>query len=253
MEECDTEDLAGGNVAAFVLRVGDTVRKPATAASPAIHAFLTYLRDSGVCEVPASLGLDSEGRHVFQFVPGEIGENLPAMSSDELHRLGGIIRRLHDAAAAYSPEAKAVWNVAIPPDRQDIICHHDLAPWNLVRNGEHWVFIDWDGAGPGSRLWDLAYAARAFVPLEAGGEPKLDADRLHALAEGYGLERVERGQLVDLLAPRAQAMVDLLQNGALTGTQPWARLHAEGHTGYWQAAAGYIRSNADAWRKALAP
>jgi hypothetical protein len=40
---------------------------------------------------------------------------------------------------------------------------------------DRWVFIDWDGAGPGSRLWDLAYAAHGFVPLAAGGDPAADA------------------------------------------------------------------------------
>jgi thiamine kinase-like enzyme len=42
--------------------------------------------------------------------------------------------------------------------------------WNLVRDGERSVFIDWDGAGPGSRLWDLGYAAHGFVPLHAAAE-----------------------------------------------------------------------------------
>jgi hypothetical protein len=34
------------------------------------------------------------------------------------------------------------WNVVIPPDRRDLICHHDLAPWKLACNGDRWVFID---------------------------------------------------------------------------------------------------------------
>jgi Ser/Thr protein kinase RdoA (MazF antagonist) len=250
-EERDQERLAGGNVAAFVLRVGDTVRKPVTAASPAIHAFLEHLRKSGVGEVPVSLGVDAEGFHAYEFIDGTVSEQMPPMSAHELHRLGSIIRRIHDAAATFSPTADAVWNVAIVPDREDIVCHHDLAPWNLVRNGERWVFIDWDGAGPGSRLWDLAYAVRAFLPLEAGGDQQADAGRLRAMAEGYGIEGGNGRTLADLLAPRAQAMVDLLCDGARRGIQPWARLHEEGHADYWQAAADYIRANEDIWRGAL--
>ena len=253
MDERDGEHLAGGNVAAFVLRVGDTVRKPATPASPAIHAFLEHLRRSGVLEAPASLGVGADGSHAYEFIPGTLAEQMPRMSEAELRHVGKIIRRLHDAAASFSPPAGALWNVAIVPDREEIICHHDLAPWNLVRDGERWVFIDWDGAGPGSRLWDLAYAVRAFLPLEAGGDPQVDAGRLRAMADGYGLDESQRLALADLLAPRAQAMVDLLCDGARTGTQPWARLHDEGHAVYWQAATDYIRLNGDRWREALDP
>ena len=39
-------------------------------------------------------------------------------------------------------------------------------------------------------------------------------------------------------------MADLLDNGARTGTQPWARLHAEGHGEHWTASADYIERNA---------
>lgn len=247
----DGTDLAGGNVAGFVRRVGDTVCKPATPASPAIHAFLGHLHACSIRTVPASFGLDADGCHVYEFIPGTVAEQMPRMSEQELSRLGTMIRQIHDAAASFSPVTDAVWSVAIPPDRDEIVCHHDLAPWNLVCDGERWVFIDWDGAGPGSRLWDLAYAVRAFLPLEAGGDPQTDAGRLRAMVDGYGLSEAEGLALAGLLAPRAQAMADLLCEGARTGRQPWARLHEEGHAVYWQAAADYLASNERLWRDAL--
>ena len=46
-------------------------------------------------------------------------------------------------------------------------------------------------------------------------------------------------------------MADLLENGARTGVQPWARLHAEGHGEHWTAAADYIERNLGTWRRAL--
>ena len=39
--------LAGGNVGARVVRVGSTVRKPVTAATPAVEALLEYLESVG--------------------------------------------------------------------------------------------------------------------------------------------------------------------------------------------------------------
>ena len=245
--------LTGGNVSAEVVRVGDTVRKPATAATPAIEAFLAHLNAAGFTGAPTTLGRDGQGRHVVEFVPGDLAHELPPMTLPELGRVGWLIRELHDASATFVPPGDAVWDVAIAPDREDLICHHDLAPWNLVRDSasDRWVFIDWDGAGPGSRLWDLAYAAHGFVLLGAGGDPDHDAIRLRALVDGYGLNADDRHALPRLIVDHTRAMYDLLEDGARTGRQPWARLHAEGHAGHWGPAADYIERNIDVFAAAI--
>jgi Ser/Thr protein kinase RdoA (MazF antagonist) len=103
--------------------------------------------------------------------------------------------------------------VVIPPGREDLICHHDLAPWNLVTGADRWVFIDWDGAGPGSRLWDLAYAMKGFVPLTGQGDPSADAPGLRALADGYGLSAGQRRRLPPLIGAHTWGMADLLERG----------------------------------------
>jgi Ser/Thr protein kinase RdoA (MazF antagonist) len=243
--------LAGGNVAVAVVRVGSTVRKPATAATSSVHAVLQHLESIGFSAAPRSFGLDEQGRHVLEFIPGAMANSMPAMTVAELQRVGQIIRDLHDALAEFAPPRGALWQVPIAPDRTELICHHDLAPWNLVRDRDRWVFIDWDGAGPGSRLWDLAYAAKAFVPLSDGNDPTVDAPRLRALVDGYGLDEQRCGQLPRLTAARTRAMYGLLVAGAATGHQPWARLHAEGHADHWGPAAEYINRNLDTWSTAL--
>lgn len=245
------ERLAGGNVSDAVVRIGDTVRKPATAATPAIAAFLAHLDAAGFAGAPRTLGIDEQGRHVVEFVPGEIALAGLPLTLPELGRVGRLIRDLHDASATFVPPADAAWDVAIPPDRAELICHHDLAPWNLVRDGERWVFIDWDGSGPGSRLWDLAYAAHGFIPLGPGGDPAHDAPRLRALVDGYGLDVGQRRALPPLIVAHTRAMSDLLEDGARTGRQPWARLHAEGHADHWGPAAEYIERNLSTFGDAL--
>ena len=162
----------------------------------------------------------------------------------------GRIRELHDASEDFEPPPGARWQVVIGPDRRDLICHHDLAPWNLVLGADRWVFIDWDGAGPGSRLRDLAYAITGFVPLRSDGNPSADAPRIRALGDGYGLDAGQRGQLPPLIAAH-RAMFDLLRDSARTGAQPWARLFAEGHGDYWESAADYIERYLDTWSRAL--
>jgi Ser/Thr protein kinase RdoA (MazF antagonist) len=245
------EELTGGNVAGRVVRVGGTVRKPVTPATPAVEALLVHLERAGFDGAARSLGRDAAGRQVLEYVPGPMGDARPLMTLAELGRVGRLIRRLHDAAADFTPPPGARWDVVIPPDATDLICHHDLAPWNLACGPDRWVFIDWDGAGPGSRLWDLGYAAHGFVPLAPDGDPARDGPRLRALADGYGLDDAQRRRLPALAAAHAQGMADLLRGAALTGAQPWARLNAEGHGDYWAAAARYIAVHHDAWLDAL--
>ncbi|WP_417217106.1 phosphotransferase [Arthrobacter sp.] len=244
--------LEGGNVSVGVVRVAGTVRKRATDATPAVGDLLRHLEAAGFAGAPRFHGVDGRGRQILDYVDGPLADTLAPMSLQELARVGRLIRDLHDATSTYVPAGDAMWSVAIAPDREEIICHHDLAPWNLVCGEAGWVFIDWDGAGPGSRLWDLGYAAHGFVPLRAGGDPGVDGMRLRALVEGYGLAAPDRRQLPWLIERHVRGMHDLLLDGHRTGRQPWARLYAEGHADHWLGAADYIAAHLHLWREALA-
>jgi Ser/Thr protein kinase RdoA (MazF antagonist) len=245
------ERLFGGNVADAVVRVGATVRKPVTEATSSVEAFLEHLFEVGFRGAPRTLGRDEKGRHVLDYVPGTTQEPF-SYTSEELGRVGGVIREFHTAAKSFVPPAGAQWKVVIRPDAEDLICHHDLAPWNLVRGGERWVFIDWDGSGPGSVLWDVAYAAQSFVPLIHGGDPAMDAPRLRCFVDGYGLDRSQREELPGLMVARTRAMFELGERAVITGEQPWARLHVEGHCSrHWRQSADYIERHLEIWRDAL--
>jgi Ser/Thr protein kinase RdoA (MazF antagonist) len=242
------ERLAGGNVADAVVRIGDTVRKPWLPSTPAVHAFMRHLKERGFAAVPEVLGRDDEGRQMLEYVPGT-GE-LPRPDDGDLHRLGGLIRELHDLSASFAPPERPQWTVAIPADGADLICHQDLAPWNLIRDGDRWVFIDWDASAPGTRRWDLAYVAQSFVPMVAGGDPDRDAERLRILVDAYGLDDAGRRALPATLGRRTRAMYDLLR----TSTEaPWTRLWAEGHGDHWGPAADYVEANELSWRRAVSP
>ncbi|WP_353066616.1 phosphotransferase [Tunturibacter psychrotolerans] len=245
------ERLFGGNVADAVVRVGATVRKPVTEATSSVEAFLEHLFEVGFRGAPRTLGRDDKRRHVLEYVPGATQEPF-SYTSEELGRVGQLIREFHAAAKSFVPPEGALWKVVIGPDAEELICHHDLAPWNLVRGGDRWVFIDWDGSGPGSVLWDVAYAAQTFVPLIHGGEPAVDASRLRCFVDGYGLDRSQREKLPELMVARTRAMFELGERAAITGEQPWARLHAEGHgSRHWRQAADYVERHLEIWRDAL--
>jgi aminoglycoside phosphotransferase (APT) family kinase protein len=167
----DEIPLTGGNASAGVVRVGDTVRRPAGPWTPAVHALLEHLRSVGYPGSPRPLGMDERGREVLEFMPGEVvwPEHVELMEPDQaMLAVGRMIREFHDAVTGFLPPVSAQWQVLIPADGAEIIAHHDLAPWNLVVGSQRWTFIDWDTAAPGTRLWDLAYAAHGFARCPRG-------------------------------------------------------------------------------------
>ena len=248
--------LEGGNVSGGVVRIGDTVRRPAGPWTPTVHAMLGHLHAAGFHGAPRPLGIDELGREVLTFIPGSIAwpDNFHLLGPDDrLRRVARLIRDFHDAITGFCPPPDARWQALIPAEGSGIIAHHDLAPWNLVISPRHWAFIDWDLAAPGSRLWDLAYALHGFVPLSANprfqrGKP---ARRMRLFADAYGLGQDQRQELVPMLTRRAQAMHDFLAAKSAAGTQPWTRLWDAGHGRTWQADANYIAEREDAWHHAL--
>ncbi|MGY1497897.1 phosphotransferase [Streptomyces sp. QTS52] len=242
---------------AGVVRIGDTVRRPAGPWTPAVHALLAHLHEVGFRAAPRPLGIDEQGREVLSFVRGEViwpARFTLVETSLGLARVARLVRDFHDAVEGFTPPPDAQWQVLIPVEGADIIAHHDLAPWNLVAEGEDaWAFIDWDTAGPGTRLWDVAYAMRGFVQLSAHPHwQRADADsRLRVFADAYGLEESERRELVPLLGRRTRAMHDFLREQAAEGNQPWATLWAEGHGDAWRSDAEYIEQREEQWARAL--
>ncbi len=207
------EKLAGGNVADSVIRIGSTVRKPSTVATPAVHTLLAHLHDIGITGAPQGFGSDDHGRQVLEFIPGPMWDRKHQTTPADLWKAGALIRSLHEATASFTPPALAEWDALSAPDGHEIICHNDLAPWNLVCGVDRWAFIDWDNAAPGTRLWDLALATISFPPVEPNCDLSAAAKAIHAITDGYGLQRSEYGKLLRLMTARARAGSDLLLEG----------------------------------------
>ncbi|WP_369822006.1 phosphotransferase [Pseudonocardia sp. EC080619-01] len=239
-----------------MVRTGNTVRRPAGPHTPAVHAFLRHLHDVGFGRVPRPLGIDDDGREILTYLPGAVvhpGHDHLLDPPRALTEIGKLIRAFHDASAEFTPPAEARWQVVIPDVGAELIVHHDLAAWNLVRSRHGWYLIDWDTAAPGTRLWDLAYAAHSLIPLSADpGWARPDPEvRLRCLVDAYGLDENARRRLVDLLPDRTRAMYRLLQEGADTGTEPWATLWAAGHGVVWKRNTDHLERHRGTWLSAL--
>ncbi|TFC96730.1 MULTISPECIES: phosphotransferase [Cryobacterium] len=229
----DEEVLAGGN-SSMVIRVGNTVPRPAGPWTPAVHRLLTTLRAAGVTEVPEPFGMDKQGREVLSYLPGIVGNfPLPSRigSPTILHEAGSLLRRAHDASEPLA-YAAATWQLPAH-EPIEVVCLNDVAPYNMVFQDGHIAgLIDVDMASPGPRIWDLAYLAYRLVPLgeysnpdASGRDPRLG--RLDALIRAYGHEfdqaavlRAAADRMEDLAVftdQRAADMgrIDFLEHAAL--------------------------------------
>src|SRR5919107_3928984 len=222
----------------LVVRVGDTVRRPQCAGSPAIHALLRHLERVGFDGAPRLLGTDDEGREVLEFVSGTaVTQPYPAwaLTDAALAGVADLLRRYHQAVRGFDP-APHTWNSRVPaPFRTDLVSHNDPNLDNIVfRDGEAVALIDFDLASPGSALWDVAMAARLWVPLrdprdvpDARGEAVLD--RLRLFVTEYGLPESDRRRVASAALQNHLWSYDIVHAGALRG-QP-------GYRDFWTAAA----------------
>lgn len=241
--------LTGGNASDGVVRVGSTVRKPWTDATSSVLAYMKAMRAEGV-DVPAVYEPDTKGRQVTEFVPGRLAMDSPPLSLPQLFRVGRLVRSIHDSSATYDPAPDATWNTLIPAPGAELICHNDLAPWNLII-GDRWVFIDWDAAAPSTRLWDLAYAAQAFTLNHAPTDPSVAGRALAAFIDGYGADDELRAALPAAMWQRTAAMYELLKNAHATGYEPWGTMFTTGHGDHWNAMTQFVRNNESIWADAI--
>jgi hypothetical protein len=241
--------LEGGNFSA-VVRIGATVRRETGPWTQAVHALLRHLEAVGFEGAPRVLGIDDEGREILTYIEGDVPHEWPApayaWTDEAAFAVGRLTRRYHDACASFVPPPGAVWRMGREP--AEVMCHHDIAPWNTVfRAGAPYALIDWDFAGPGTRRWDLAYAAWRWAPLyapgraqEVGSTPGHEARRIRLLCDGYGLD--DRSGLMEAVVARMRSMHDLLVAGADANA---IRLVAEGHHESALEDAAWVAANQD--------
>jgi hypothetical protein len=233
--------LEGGNLSQ-VVRAGDTVRRALKPWSPAVHALLHHLEAQGFDGCPRLLGIDGQGREILSYIKGEVGFPEAMWTDGALFAAARLLRRYHDATTTFRPPPTAPWQLVYPDAaRHEVICHNDFAPYNLVFVGSEPVaLIDFDVAGPGPRLRDVAMGAYWFAPLAFSAE--LAERSAHDLTGGgrrlrlfcatYGLPA--DGQLLDMVADWLQFMATFPLQQIAAGRTEYRRLVEDGHLAHWQ-------------------
>lgn len=226
-----------------VFRVGDTVRRPQQATGPAVHALLRHLADAGFDGAPRPLGRDEQGRDVLTFVEGAaVVEPYPswALTDEALVSVAELLAAYHRAAAGFDPSRWSWGRTPPAPFAGGLVSHNDPNLDNVVfRDGRAVALIDFDLASPGSALWDVACAARLWVPMRPDRYVR-DArrgrlrERLRLFADAYGLAAADRALLPEAALANHRWCYDTVRVAAARGhpafSAYWtvrARLRAE--------------------------
>jgi hypothetical protein len=203
-----------------------------------VQALLSHLRRSGFTAAPEPLGFDHQGRAVLKFIDGEVHAGWPDpmprwIYEDALTLTAAaqLLRRYHDIAISFVAPPNAHWRT-VAPVTHEVICHFDWAPYNaLFRGHEPIVMLDWDSAGPGSRVWDVALSASQWVPLHpmadgVSNKPVLplaqQAARLATYCDAYG--GVTATEAIDALIEELPFHADLIQRLADAGDPAASKL-----------------------------
>lgn len=237
--------LRGGDVTDGVVRIGDTVRRPACPSTPNVHALLGHLHRAGFDGAPRVLGFDSRGREVVTYVEGVAGLTDDAASDEALKGLAVLLREFHDATASF-PLTFDGWEGGSNDDGPpEVIGHCDLTPDNVILRGATPVaFVDFDLARPTTRLFDVVTTLRHWAPIaDPVDRPAVLRDidpgpRIRLFCDAYGLLPRERRRLIELSRLRFHRSYAVMRERAARGGA-WATM--------WSSGAGQRIRRAAAW------
>jgi hypothetical protein len=259
------EPLAGGLAhPGEVVRVGDTVRRPAGTHTEAVFALLGFLAEIGFDGTPRPLGLDELEREVWAFVPGDVPiPPFPAwsMTDGALASVARLLRRYHDAAAGFDGSRFTWSDEMADPRGGTAICHTDICPENVVfRDGEAVALLDFDFASPGRALWDVVATTGMWAPLRplpqrTAAMEALDAvTRVRVFVDAYGLGAEDRGRFLEVLRERRSLrfLERRVEAGEPQFVEIWDAIGgAEGRAAEDEAFAAWLESNRSALHAAL--
>lgn len=125
-------EALAGRVTEFV-RVGDTVRRPASVNSESMRQLLIHLELSGFGGAPRAVGSEPDGGVVLTWVDGWVPSELDGRKLDlgALESVGELLRSYHDCARGFTPDAGFEEGPQAVAEGQ-IVCHGDIAPRNTV-------------------------------------------------------------------------------------------------------------------------
>ncbi|XQY93759.1 phosphotransferase [Metabacillus sp. HB246100] len=254
----DEELLEGGNVST-VYKVGNTVRREIKPESSKVHSLLKHLENKGYAYSPHYLGIDEKNREILSYIEGEAGHTCKEYmwSNEALTNIAIMLRQYHDSVRDFPFEG---WqSIDHTPKKNEVLCHNDFALYNLIFKDQMPTgIIDFDVAGPGPRIWDIAYTVYTCVPLsrfhyrdgikldyDSIGQAANKQEKIRLFFQVYGMTMPD--DFKDMILLRLKGLCTTISRKAHEGDQAFQKMISEGHIEHYQKDIAFIQNHWNEW------
>jgi hypothetical protein len=249
------DEILSGNLNA-VVRLDNHVHRPTGSWTPAVHCLLNHLKTKRLEGIPEVIGFDKQGREVLTFIEGESGANIPGwvFEPNTLMQVGSWLRNYHQAVADFQEPNGAAWRMCWAPMKTDeIICHFDVAPRNLVLQPSGKIaVIDFEAAAPGDARLELGKVCNNFLAFSDQGDSVAlheSVQRTRILCQSYGWK--DKKLIVPWMIKAASHSYQRIERAALEGDKALKTLLISGKVDHLLTIRNWLQAHKQAFERAL--
>jgi predicted metal-dependent phosphoesterase TrpH len=179
-----------------VVKTGSMVQRTIKGNQLLFQGFFKFLNEKKFSFIPKYLGEKDNLNH-FEYTQGFVPDNIGRTTINQLVEFMKIVRKMHDLSKEFTKT-------------DQVICHGDLSPCNVVFEGPHIkAIIDWDNIYIGNRWEDISYILWLWINIGShhkGIQLIVDEIKIGLKAYGSGLDSY-KANIVENLKYRMQKVI----------------------------------------------
>ena len=247
------EELHGGR-AGEIFKEGNEVLRTASENTVNIQKFLNGLHKEYLVKCPKGFGIDENGIERLSYLEGNVSNyplNPEIYNLDMIESAGKLLREFHDASEKVSERMDANINWMLENEKEyEIIIHGDYAPYNVVEdNGNAIGIIDFDTIYFGKKISDISYGIYRWATLfrenspDRIGDLDIQCEKASRFCEGYGLEKENRKEIVEVIIKRLEKLIAFMRMKASEGEANFIENIQDGHDIGYEEDIKYLKLN----------
>lgn len=161
-----------------VLKSGSIIKRKIKGNQPLFKAYFEFLKRKQFNYIPLFIE-EKENHNFFEYAKGFVPDNVGRTNLNQLIEFMKIIRKMHDLSTEFTKS-------------DQVICHGDLSPCNVVFQGDKInAILDWDNLYIGNREEDISYVLWLWINIGShykSIQVMVDEMKLALRAYGNGID-----------------------------------------------------------------